>query len=539
MPDVLIVGAGPTGLMLAVWLVRQGVGVRVVDEEPGPALETRAIAVQARTLEFFDQLGLGKRAHEEGREVHAADLWVHARRAARVRLGDFGRGISPHPYFFILTQDRTEAILLDELRTHGVDVDWSTRLTGLRQDKAGVGAVLRHADGRKETARTRYLCGCDGARSATRTLIGATFPGGTYDQVFYVADVTATGALVEGELNLCLEDDRFYAYFPMPGRDHYRIVGLVPDELAEGTQELGFEDVRADVEGHFPARVQDVSWFATYHVHHRVTHTWRAGRVFLAGDAAHLHSPAGGQGMNTGLGDAVNLAWKLAAVLRGEADPALLDTYQAERAPFARTLVATTDRAFALVVSPSRLARTVRTRLVPRLVALATRLPAVRRLAFRTISQTRIRYPDSPLSAGRAGRVRGGDRLPWVPLADGSSNFEPLTARRWQVHVHGTPGAELEAWCARHDLPLEVFPFTREATGRTGLAEDAVYLVRPDGHVGLAAEAFLASAFDAYWQRYQDGTGLSGSGVTGEVATGATSRRRGGRRGWSIGRPRG
>jgi 2-polyprenyl-6-methoxyphenol hydroxylase-like FAD-dependent oxidoreductase len=499
--DVLIAGAGPTGLMLAAWLVRQGVTVRVVDIKSAPSPETRAIAVQARTLEFFDQLGLGKRAHADGREVHALDLWVRARHAARIRLGDFGRGLSPHPYAFILTQDRTEAMLLDDLRAHGVEVEWSTQLTALSQDQTGVSVTLQRADGREESVRARYVGGCDGARSATRALIGARFPGGTYQHIFYVADVAATGGLVEGELNLCLDDDRLYAYFPMPDRDHYRIVGLVPEELVDRADDLDFEHVRPDIEAHFPVRVQSVSWFATYRIHHRVTHTWRNGRVFLAGDAAHVHSPVGGQGMNTGLGDAVNLGWKLAAVLRGEADPALLNTYQIERMPFARLLVQTTDRAFTQVVSPSRLARTVRTQLVPHLLPHLVRLPALQRLAFRTVSQIRIRYPDSPLSAGRAGRVRGGDRLPWVPLPRGGSNFEPLTRLDWQVHVYGAPRADLRDWCARHQLPLEVFTFTREAMGRTGLARDAVYLVRPDGHVGLAAADFDAPKFEAYWQR--------------------------------------
>jgi hypothetical protein len=231
--------------------------------------------------------------------------------------------------------------------------------------------------------------------------------------------------------------------------------------------------------------IAKVNWFSTYRVHHRVAHSFRTGRAYLLGDAAHIHSPVGGQGMNTGIGDAVNLAWKLAAVLDGGAVDGLLDTYELERIGFARRLVATTDRVFTVATSPGRLARLVRTRLVPLLLPVIFRLPGVRRFLFRTVSQTGIEYRGSPLSAGAAGSVRGGDRLPWVATGPHEDNFETLTSLAWQVHVYGEPRRELTDACAELRLPIHAFAWTPEMSV-AGLVRGALYLVRPDGYVALA-----------------------------------------------------
>ena len=489
-PEVLIVGAGPTGLMLGTWLTRSGVRVRIVDSKAGPAPETRAIAVQARTLEFYDQLGLGEQAHRQGREVHALSAWVKGRNVARVVLNDMGKFISPHPYFFILTQDRNEAILLEELKARGVEVEWNTTLAALEQHSAGVTATLMQ-HGASTEAPCLYLCGCDGARSATRHLIGASFPGGTYAQTFYVADVVSKGELREGDLNLCLDEDDFHAFFPMPGQDHQRIVGLLPAGSDES--QLTFEDVRPSVESRFGTRVETVSWFATYRVHHRVASPWRQGRAFLLGDSAHVHSPAGGQGMNTGIGDAVNLAWKLAAVLHHRGTGALLDTFEAERRPFADALVETTDRAFTAAVSPSPAARLVRTEVLPTLLSRLTRVPFVRRQLFRTVSQTRLHYARSPLSSGRMGRVRGGERLPWIP-----GLFERLDDLRWHLFVVGAPTPEALTWGSTRGLrvhPVALSPAAR----RAGYREGHALLVRPDGYIGLVERRFHGARFSAYW----------------------------------------
>ena len=212
-------------------------------------------------------------------------------------------------------------------------------------------------------------------------------------------------------------------------------------------ENLSWNDVSKRVIEWMRIDVKRVNWFSTYRVHHRVADHFRKGRAFLLGDAAHIHSPVGGQGMNTGIGDAVNLAWKLAAVLHGRANASLLDSYEPERIAFARRLVATTDQAFTGVTSPAAIARLVRLDIVPLLIPRLFQFRAVRRFMFRTVSQTAVNYRGSDLSEGRAGAVHGGDRLPWVkPALNGfdQDNFAPLTSLDWQVHVYGDAAPEIQ-----------------------------------------------------------------------------------------------
>jgi hypothetical protein len=228
-----------------------------------------------------------------------------------------------------------------------------------------------------------------------------------------------------------------------------------------------------------------------------VTEHFRKGRAFLLGDAAHIHSPAGGQGMNTGIGDAINLAWKLAAVAGGRAPDNLLDSYEAERIGFARRLVATTDRVFSFATADGRIADILRTRVAPLLIPMAAAFEPVREFLFRTVSQTMLNYRNGPLSRGAAGHVRGGDRLPWVQF-DGTDNFASLATMDWQVHVYGSASTELTAWCAARDMPLHAFGWRAEYEA-AGLARDALYLLRPDSYVALADAAGAPGALDRYF----------------------------------------
>ena len=499
--DVLIAGAGPTGLMLALWLTRAGVGVRIVDPKSGPSPATRAIVVQARTLEFYDQLGLGAAALAHGRHFDAVSLWARGHLAGQLDLRQVATTVTPHPDVYILTQDQNEALLLAQLQTLGVSVAWETELTGFRQDATGVTATVQHGD-HQETLHAAYLAGCDGAHSAVRQGMGVEFAGDTYPYTFYVADVTATGKLHPNDVNLGLDDQHFLAFFPMPGDNHHRVIGEIP---ADAGDQPTFADVRAEVEAHGLAQVEAVHWFAAYRLHHRVAPHFRVGHAFLLGDAGHVHTPVGGQGMNTGLGDAVNLAWKLAQVIHG-GDAAILDSYEADRLPFAQALVKTTDRIFTGIVAPSGTARFLRTNVIPALFPLASRSAFLRRALFLTISQTRIAYPQSVLSQGQAGKIKGGDRLPWVPTNTGG-NFAPLQSLQWQLHCYGTPSAAAQAWCDQRQLALHAFPFTA-AAHQAGLARDGLYLVRPDGYVGLAASTFAPATFAAYadlWLPHEGG----------------------------------
>jgi 2-polyprenyl-6-methoxyphenol hydroxylase-like FAD-dependent oxidoreductase len=490
--DVLIVGAGPTGLVLALWLARSGVRVRVVDRASGPGTTSRATVVHARTLELYRQLGIADVVIAGGIRFTAANLWAGGRPAVRVPVGEFGAGISPYPFILILPQDAHEALLVAALADAGVPVERETTFVGFAESQDGVRATLATADGTMRTCDARYLAGCDGARSAVRDALGIDLVGGTYSDTFYVADLLIDGPAANGEMHGALDDDDFLLAFPMRGAGRVRLIGRVHG----GAPAARWEDVRGPAAERLGIRVREPRWFSTYRVHHRVAARFRQGRAFLLGDAAHLHSPVGGQGMNTGIGDAVNLAWKLAEVAHGRADDALLDSYEPERIAFARRLVATTDRAFAFVTARGPVASRIRTEVAPRLLPILFRSRAVRRLAFRTVSQTAIAYPESALSAGAAGRVHAGDRLPWFAYG-GTDNHASLESRDWQVHVYGEAAEALGRACAARGLPLHALPWSEDAR-RAGLARGATYLLRPDGHVALADRDGDVGALDRY-----------------------------------------
>lgn len=496
--EVLIVGAGPTGLVLALWLTRLGVHVRIVDKAAEPGTTSRALAVQARTLEFYGQMDLAGAIVERGRRIEAVNLWVTGRHAARAVFGDMGAGLSPFPYALIYPQDEHERFLIDRLHEAGVDVERQVELASVEDTGDRVVAGLQRSDGTRDTCVVAYLAGCDGAHSAVREMSKIGFAGGTYAHLFYVADVEAAGGVMNGELHAALDTTDFLLIFPLKRDGHARLIGTVREEAEHEHEHLSWSDVRQRVIEWMRVDVTRVNWLSTYRVHHRVAGHFRQGRAFLLGDAAHIHSPVGGQGMNTGIGDAVNLAWKLAAVLRGRAAAALLDSYEPERIAFARRLVATTDQAFTGFTSDSAIARQLRLRVVPWLFPLITRFAALRRTMFLTISQTVVNYRESTLSEGRAGGVHGGDRLPWVEAAAGGrDNFTALASLDWQAHVYGDAAPDVEKLCDERGLPLHVFPW-RPDMSRTGLLRRAVYLVRPDGYVAVADPSGGAAAIGSY-----------------------------------------
>ena len=494
--DVLIIGAGPTGLVLALWLAKLGVSVHVVDKTSTPGTTSRALAVQARTLELYRQLDLTDAVVTHGHKVPAVNMWVKGEKKAQVQFRSIGSDLTPYPFLHIFPQDQHERLLIERLEKLGVSVQRQTELLGFTDEGDRVVARLRGPDGVEREWEAQYLAGCDGARSLVRETIGTGFPGGTYKQVFYVADVDASGPSLDGQLHIDLDEADFLAVFPLAGEGRARLIGTVRDQRAEHAETLRFEDVSERAITHLKVDVKQVHWFSTYRVHHRVTGHFRHGRVFVLGDAAHIHSPAGGQGMNTGIGDAINLAWNLATVLDGRAADRLLDSYEAQRIGFAQRLVATTDRVFTLATAEGRVADLVRTRLVPTLMPAILHFESAREFLFRTISQITLNYRDGPLSEGAAGDVHGGDRLPWVAV-NGSDNFSSLTRMTWQVHVYGNASDALRAWCAQHAMPLEVFDWHPQHEA-AGLARNALYLIRPDTYVALADNAGTPEALDIY-----------------------------------------
>ena len=419
---------------------------------------------------------------------------------ARLAFESVGSGLTPYPFLHIFPQDQHERLLLKRLAESGVSVERRTEILGFTDEGDRIVARLRGPDGQEESCEATYLAGCDGARSLVRETMGTGFPGGTYRQIFYVADVELKGAVANGELHIDLDEADFLAVFPLAGEGRARFIGTVRDQRADNPETLRFEDVSGRAIEHLKVQVEKVNWFSTYRVHHRVTDHFRKGRAFVLGDAAHIHSPAGGQGMNTGIGDAVNLAWKLHAVLTGRAPDALLDSYETERIKFARRLVATTDKVFTFVSADGRLADVIRTRIAPVVMPRLIGFDFAREYLFRTVSQIMLNYRDGPLSAGTAGHVHGGDRLPWAQ-AGGGDNFASLAEPVWQIHVYGSVRPELATWCADHQLPLHRFEWSAEHE-TAGLARDALYLIRPDTYVALADASGTADAVERYFTQH-------------------------------------
>jgi 2-polyprenyl-6-methoxyphenol hydroxylase-like FAD-dependent oxidoreductase len=474
---------------LALWLARKGVPLRIIDKNAGPGLYSRAMVVQARTLELYRQLGIAEEVIASGIKAEEIHLRDGTRETAVLKFGDIGGDLSPYPFALSFPQDDHERLLTQVLAREGIQVKWNTELTAFEQlgDKVEV-----QINGAGKTDFS-YVCGCDGASSTVRHLLGLHFPGGTYENVFFVADVEAPKETVsENGFAMCLSSAGFILVFPIRSSGNFRLIGLLPEELRQRT-DLSFDDVRGFVEDRVGVQTGRVHWFSTYRIHHRVAERFRDGRVFLAGDAGHIHSPAGGQGMNTGIGDAVNLAWKLADVANGRRET-LLDTYEPERIAFARALVASTDRAFGLLAGPDLGSHLLREAL-PHLAPVLLGFSGVRRAAFKVVSQVRIQYRESELSVGHAGELEAGDRLPWVKSVD---NFEPLKSLDWQLHFYGAASGILEEAKAL-GIPCHVFPWTTEAED-AGFAKDAAYLVRPDGYIAWVNPSADGQQLRQYWR---------------------------------------
>jgi 2-polyprenyl-6-methoxyphenol hydroxylase-like FAD-dependent oxidoreductase len=497
--DVIIVGAGPTGLTLALWLRRLGVRIRIIDKDEGPGETSRALAVQARTLEFHRQIGIVDDVLRAGVKIERLTVRTPAGIGATLRLSDFGKGVSPYSFAFALPQDIHERILIEHLEKAGTRVERRTELVGFEQDDTGVTATLRKA-GVTQTVRAAYIAGCDGAHSVVRHALNLGFPGGAYEQSFYVADVQGTGEVTPNGMDVRLGRYGFAIVMPVRQSGSLRLIGVVPKEH-EADERITFEAIRTQIEHDTRIKVESVNWFSTYRVHHRVADHFRVGRAFIAGDAGHIHSPAGGQGMNTGMGDAVNLAWKLAAVVQGRADARLLDSYETERIAFARMLIESTDRAFKIATSPSRLVGLWRRYVMARMMSLLMSTKKGARTFFGVVSQTRINYRNSPVSVGEAGRIKAGDRLPYVVLASGD-NFDWLTSLDWQVHVYGEANEAMSSAMARRGIALHAFPWSPAAEA-AGFKRDAAYLVRPDGHIAMAEPDGEAAAVERYLDEWR------------------------------------
>jgi len=528
--DVLVVGAGPTGLTLAAQLQAFGATVRIVDRQLDRVHESRALGVQPRTLEVLRGLGVAEELVARGNDA----VWVqlHASgRVVRIRLFGLGLDDTAYPFLLFVSQAETEQVLNDHLATGGIRVERGVELVGFHADPDAVTSTLRRRDGRTEQVRARYLVGCDGASSTVRRSAGIPFKGGAYPQTFALADLEVDG-LDRDAAHAFLGQEAIVLFFPLGRPASWRMLALHP--TLQGRREPArpsLEELQAlaDAMTGASVRLRDPVWQTYFGLQHRHATRYKTGPVFLAGDAAHIHSPAGAQGMNTGIQDAWNLGWKLALVSRGIADQALLDTYDAERRPVGGFVVRFTDRAFSVATSTNSLIRALRTRVVPRVLPLGLRFDRAVAYGFRTVSQLNIGYRHSPAVEEGDPRLRrgprAGDRLPDARISrDGQECWlgEALAAPGFHLLLFGQVGdwhpSQLTTLRHRYPGTLAVHHLTRtaapgalhdlhgQAFARLGVNDRAQYLIRPDGHVGYRAGGDDLAGLQRYLARWLPNT---------------------------------
>jgi 2-polyprenyl-6-methoxyphenol hydroxylase-like FAD-dependent oxidoreductase len=412
---VLVVGAGPTGLTAAVELSRLGVGVRIVDRAPERSLTSRALGIQARTIELLRVRGVGDELVRLGNPARATTLYSGSEKLASIELH---RMASEFNYVLLLAQSETERLLTEQLNRHGVKVERGVELTALTRRRDSVSAVLRTGDGTEETVDASYLIAADGSHSVIRKTLGLPFLGRSLTHNYVLGDLHLAGDVPEDQLSIFLARNGFLAVFPMGDR-RFRFMATDPDGITGDTGDPTLEDIQRlyDRTVDLPAQLYNLNWSSRFRINSRHMTTLRDGRVFFGGDSAHVHSPAGGQGMNAGIQDMINLSWKLAMVINGQARDELLDTYQSDRLPVIHQLVQMTERATRAFNSTNPLVHAAITRLAPIVLARSR----VQAKAAPRLGQLAASYRDCPIAkgGGRIGSLRAGDRVPDLRVGGG------------------------------------------------------------------------------------------------------------------------
>jgi 2-polyprenyl-6-methoxyphenol hydroxylase-like FAD-dependent oxidoreductase len=510
---ILIVGAGPTGLTAALELSRLGVPVRIIDKQAAPATTSRAVGVHARTLELLELRGLADEMVRLGNPGQAASIYGGGKRVFRL---NFTRIDSRYNYSLFISQAETERILRTAVRKQGVQIERGVELVGLAQDVLSrdpnpVRVVLRHADGRLEQARAPWLISAEGAHSTVRATLDLPFEGHTREEQYALGDLHVEGELAETDVHIFSSAHGFLGMFPM-GNRRFRLIASNPPPGKDTGPLLAELQAIYDQRSPIPVRFRDMSWSSWFRINSRMVARLKVGRLLLVGDAAHIHSPAGAQGMNTGIQDMVNLAWKLALVLKGQAPPALLETYEQERLPVMRNTLAVTEGLTNVIVSEKQLG------------PWAQEAEKAHDTMAARFSQLAIGHRDSPLSATYLQEgLHGGDRVPDLPVryrSEGgagwkeSTLFSLLDPSRFSlllVRFAESAAAHAELYDAVQpwrDLirVVELAPLPEKARERfQGVfgRSDGVFLVRPDGYVGFASgERGSARQLGAYCHQW-------------------------------------
>lgn len=522
---VLIAGGGPTGLTAALELRRFGIPVRVIDEMEGPAPTSRAIGIQARTLEEMELRGLADQFVRIGHHATGGDIYGNGKLLVRI---DFSNIASRYNYLLLLSQNETDRILREALEAEGAGVEWGVKLAAFGQTPAGITATLEHTGGFLEEITVPYVIDAEGAHSIVRNTLGLQFKGKTRDDLFAVGDVHVGGDLPNSDFHIFSSERGLLGMFPLGGSLFRLVASNAHDDRSLANRTLPnqalsdpptLEELQAiyDQRSHIPARLHQLTWSSLFHVNSRMVDSLRVGRIFLAGDAAHIHSPAGGQGMNTGIQDALNLGWKLALVLRGIAPEALLDTYDHDRLPVMRSVLTRTEGLTDMVDGDSIL-RTFFVHLAP----WVAHADFVRNNVSARISQIALNYRSSPLSSDNFGdgSLTAGDRIPdlSVRVSNGTPGetkrvFSMLNPTRLTLLLANfTATAAIESQLSEALSPwrelIDAFPISAPDGDAHKPFEESfgvrpsLTLVRPDAYIGFRGTQSSAAELTKYCKRW-------------------------------------
>lgn len=481
--QVVIIGAGPTGLSMAAQLIRHKVDFILLEKNEKTTHLSKAIAVQARSLEIFQELGIVQEALKRGQMTTGMNLFNRGKHRASIDLTNLGKGISEFAFALSLEQSKTEQLLNEYLLENGKQVRWNSELSHFEQNDKSVTVYYKDATGIEQTIEADYLVGCDGAGSLVRHQLGLTFEGSTEAKLFYVADVILESPIInKNTLYMYMIPKGFVLFFPMEGDGHYRIIGVLP-EHKDDSHEYTFGEIEPFIKKGIVSKVdfKELKWFSTYKVHSRKANSFRDKRCFIAGDAAHIHTPAGGQGMNTGIQDAYNLAWKIAYSLKGETNDAVLESYNTERTQNARRLLKTTDQIFDIMSGVNPFWNAVRLIVFPIFMALLSTSNFLRKRIYPLLSQTSIAYPDSFLTVkSQIGKVKAGDRMHYF-VANGKSIFSYLTEPKFKLIHFGdhAPDNRLQ----NLEITILFRNFNEVPKAIFGNETNFYVLLRPDNHV--------------------------------------------------------
>lgn len=470
MTSVLIIGAGPVGMTLASELARYGTKVRIVDKAIQRTSKSKALVLWSRTLELLDN-GIGaQRFVDLGLKARGVAFAVGDKEIGHISMDAID---STYNYGLMLPQSETERLLEEKLRSQDVVVERGIEATGFDFRQTSVSTVLQRIDGQKETIEAQWLVGCDGAHSAVRTALGLPFDGQTNPSDWMLADVHMTDyPRAEDVMSIYWHHDGVLIILPIsPGR--YRIIVDLPSSGTDRPRTLSLSEMQTIVQRRGPARAQliDPVWLSGYRINERKVADYRRGRAFLAGDAAHIHSPAGGQGMNTGMQDAFNLAWKLAMVVQGSCRDHILDSYSLERSYVGDEVLRNASRLTALGTIRNPIAQGLRNVVAHAMFG----LPSLGHIVAETMSEVKIHYPNSPLN-GRAtsAGLQPGDRVP--PIVGQRAVGSGPEAR---FSIFAAPTPEILA-------TVKQFGSIVEPQLRGPLCEGEVSLVRPDGYLATS-----------------------------------------------------